>query len=442
MIKILSVIPSSPAAKAGILPGESIVSINSEPVLDEIDYQALIQHPHLEIEVSDIEGRIRQISVAKSAWASLGLQLDETVAMKPRHCRNHCVFCFIDQMPPGMRKTLYVKDDDWRLSLMMGNYVTLTNVDDQEFIRILKRKASPLYISVHATDPEVRIRMLRNPNAGNILQRLKDLKNHGICFHTQIVLCPGYNDGKVLEKTIEDLAGLWPATLSVAIVPIGMTKYRDHLSQIPAVDRDLASGLIDSIERCQQKFLKSFGTRFVFLSDEFYCLCGRELPEEETYEDYPQIENGIGMIRQFEEECVSCWEDYCSTPVPEAFSERKEKIIIPTGVSVFPYIKRLAEKYAPAWTETKVIPVKNRYFGESITVTGLIVGKDLIHAVKDQDFDRMLISESMLRENTDRFLDDLTLQEVRNTVKGDIVIVPNHGENFIRALYHLEDENE
>ena len=441
MIRILSVMPSSPAAKAGILKDESIVTINGEPVIDEIDYQDLILHPHLEIEVADTAGAVRQVSVAKSSWESLGLQLDETVAMKPRHCQNHCVFCFIDQMPPGMRDTLYVKDDDWRLSLMMGNYVTLTNVDDQEFARILRRKASPLYISVHATDPEVRVRMLRNPRAGKILDRLQALKNHGLQFHAQIVLCPGYNDGAVLGKTLDDLAALWPSALSVAVVPIGMTKYRGKLSQIPPVTRNLSEEVINSVTDRQNRYLKEFGTRFVFLSDEFYCTAGHDMPEEKQYEEYPQIENGVGMIRQFEEECADAYRDL-EAAGKTGMPSRRTRVVIPTGVSVQPFIEKLADRYAPEWVDAEVVPVINHFFGESITVTGLIVGQDLISALKGKKYDRVLISESMLRENTDRFLDDYTLQQVRDALGKPVRIVRNTGESFIQALYGTEDEDE
>ena len=441
MIRILNVLPSSPAAKAGIRTGESIVSVNGDKILDEIDYQALIQHAHLEIEISGESGELRTVSIAKSVWEPLGLQLDETVAMKPRHCRNHCVFCFIDQMPPGMRDTLYVKDDDWRLSLMMGNYVTLTNVDETEFIRILRRKASPLYISVHATDPAVRSAMLRNPNAGIIMERLTALKNHGLQFHAQIVLCPGINDGPVLRRTIEDLASLWPSALSVAIVPIGMTRYRDHLPKIPAVDAEMADRLISVIGSYQQSFQKSFGTRFVFLSDEFYCLCGREMPEEEFYEDYPQIENGVGMIRQFADECRDAFEEIQSSGIIHQ-AHVPVRIAIPTGVSVFPHIEKLVHQYAPEWVDAEVIPVENRFFGPSITVTGLIVGEDLLSALKDKIFDRVLISESMLQENGDRFLDDMTLNQVAGVLGKPVCVVRNTGEAFIEALFQTEDENE
>ena len=442
LIRILSVNPSSPAAGAGIKPGEFLVSINGEQVIDEIDYQDLIQHAHLEVTLSSPQGITRCVSIAKSAWEPLGIRLDESVAMKPRHCRNHCIFCFIDQMPPGMRKTLYVKDDDWRLSLMMGNYVTLTNVDDKEFVRILRRKASPLYISVHATDGDVRIRMLRNPNAGNILERLITLKNHGIQFHTQIVLCPGYNDGEVLRKTLEDLAALWPAALSVAIVPIGVTKFREKLERIPTVDPDLASKLIKTITDYQKRFRKEFGTRFVFLSDEFYCISGQVIPKEETYEDYPQIENGVGMIRLFEEECAEAFDEIRTKHPDPEYVPQKTKMIIPTGVSVMPHIQKLAQMYAPPWVETEVVPVKNKFFGETITVTGLIVGRDLIETLRNRQFDRVLISESMLRENSDMFLDDISLEQVRNAIGKPVIIVENKGESFIKALYMTEDDHE
>ena len=440
MIRILSVSPSSPAEKAGIRPGESIVSINGEQVIDEIDFQALIIHPHLEMKIADQNGSVRPVTVAKSRWESLGVVLDETVILKPRSCRNHCIFCFIDQMPKGMRRSLYVRDDDWRLSLMMGNYVTLTNVDDEEFARILRRKASPLYISVHATDPEVRCRMLRNPNAGNILERLTAMKNHGLQFHAQIVLCPGYNDGKILKKTLEDLASLWPSALSVAIVPIGVTKFRDKLTQIPCVDQEGAEQLTRELGRFQERCLKEFGTRFAFLSDEFYCIAGMDMPKEEIYEDYPQIENGVGMIRQFEEECEEAFLELSEKEIPRP--EHTIRLAIPTGVSVAPHIEKLCERYAPSWAKTEVIPVVNRFFGETITVTGLIVGTDLLHSLEGKIYDAVLISGSMLRENTECFLDDMTLEEVRKKAGKPIRVVGNTGEAFIRALYQLEDSDE
>lgn len=443
MIKILSVAPSSPAFRAGIRPGESIISINDEKIIDEIDYQDLIQHAHLEMDICGIDGKIRRISIAKSSWESLGICLDETTAMKPRHCRNHCVFCFVDQMPPGMRKSLYVKDDDWRLSLMMGNFVTLTNVDDEEFARILRRKASPLYISVHATDGIIRNKMLRNPNADKILDRLTALKNHGLQFHAQIVLCPGINDGIVLEKTLSDLSRLYPSALSVAIVPLGITRFREKLPSLPTVHPEMARNLICMIQNYQDRYLHELGTRFVYLSDEFYCLCGLEPPEEDCYEGFPQIENGVGLIRQFEEECADAYRELKQLPEGRRLQHSAGRIVIPTGVSVKPHIEKLCRMYAPDSVQINVIPVLNTFFGTSITVTGLIVGQDLIRTLKDKEFDLVLISESMLRENTNRFLDDITLNEVQEAIGGKpIRIVQNNGESFIRAIWQMEEKYE
>ena len=433
-IRILSVTHGSPAEKAGILPEELIEEINHEPVLDEIDYQALSAEKILNIRLTARDGHGHSVRIQKQEWEPLGLCLDETIHMKPRHCRNHCLFCFIDQLPKGMRSTLYVKDDDWRLSMMMGNYVTLTNVDDLEFDRILRRKPSPLFISVHATDPDTRVRLLRNPNAGNLLDRLKCLKEAGIEFHSQIVLCPGINDGEILKQTIRDLINLAPASQSLAIVPIGLTKHREKLPDMKMFSPEGAAELIETVEGFQRECMEKLGTRFVYASDEFYCLSGHKLPDEEAYEEYPQIENGVGMLRQLERECEAAWEDLKESGLPAVPPTR---LAIPTGTSAEPYIRKLAERYAPSGTEINVIPVKNRFFGESITVTGLIVARDLIDEMQNVACDRILISETMLKEQSDRFLDNMTLEEVRQALRKEITVVANNGEGFIRALYGL-----
>ena len=434
-IRIQSVEKGSPAYKAGILPDEIIMAINHEPLADEIDYQALSSEKKLSITISDPSGRTRDVFIRKKEWEPLGLCLDETVLMKPRHCRNHCLFCFVDQLPRGMRDTLYVKDDDWRLSLMMGNYVTLTNVDQQEFDRIIRRKVSPLYISVHATDPDVRVRLLRNPSAGNILVRLRALKDAGIQFHCQVVLCPGINNGLVLKQTITDLAGLFPAAQSLAIVPIGLTRHRAALAPMSPVSPEEAAAVITMVREYQAEFRKKFGTRFVFVSDEFYCISGLPFPAEDEYEDYPQIENGVGMLRQFESECIYA---YNALTEQEKSSVCPCRILIPTGLSAYPFIRDLASRFSPSAVSVDVIPVTNRFFGESITVTGLIVASDLLDAVKNRAFDKMLISATMLKENSDRFLDDISLEEVRNTVGKPVVVVENNGEAFVRAIFGME----
>ena len=437
-VRIYAVTSGSPAEKAGIRPDERIVSINGEPVTDEIDYQALSVAAMLTVQIEH-DQVIREINIKKQEWEPLGLCLDETEAMKPRHCRNRCLFCFVDQLPYGMRETLYVKDDDWRLSLMMGNYVTLTNVNEEEFERILARKASPLYISVHATDPSVRCEMLRNRNAGTLMNRLNRLKENGLQFHCQIVLCPGINDGQILSRTIEDLASLYPASRSLAIVPVGLTKHRQGLADLKGFDANSAHELINIVRDYQQRFLKKIGTRFVYPSDEFYCICNEPVPEDCEYEDYPQIENGVGMLRLLEQECEEAWEFLFADGFPETC--KKRKLLIPTGVSAQPFIERLSRKYAPQGTDVSVIAVKNRFFGESITVTGLIVGKDLMDALQGISCDQILLCDTMLRENTDRFLDDTTLDEVRLKLNMPIRVIPNNGEALIRALWEMEDEN-
>ena len=428
----------SPADKAGIGAEDRIVSINGEAVTDEIDYQALSAVARLEIEYLHLD-EVRKVVVRKEEWEPLGLRLDEREAMKPRHCRNRCLFCFVDQLPEGMRETLYVKDDDWRLSMMMGNYVTLTNVNDQEFDRIIARKASPLFISVHATDPQTRCEILHNKNAGSLMNRLSRLKDNGLEFHCQIVLCPGVNDGAVLKKTIEDLASLWPASRSLAIVPVGLTKHREGLASLKGFDAESARSLISDISEYQKRFLKELGTRFVFPSDEFYCLCGEPLPQNDEYEDYPQIENGVGMLRLLEQECEEASEFLF--PDGNNGTGDPETILIPTGISAQPFIEKIVNRYKPQNTVAHVIPVINRFFGETITVTGLIVGRDLIDTLRGIPCDRILLCDTMLRDQTDRFLDDTTLDEVSSALNRPICIVRNNGESLIRALWKMEEDN-
>ena len=434
-VRILSVTPGSPAESAGIRADGMILSINGEPILDEIDYQALSVERKLSVIVRQ-GAEDRCFLIEKNEWEPLGLSLDETEAMKPRHCRNRCLFCFVDQLPKGMRSTLYVKDDDWRLSLMMGNYVTLTNVSESEFDRIIARRASPLYISVHATDPEVRCRMLRNPNAGKLMDQLRAFKKNGLEYHSQIVLCPGINDGPVLKQTVDDLISLWPSSRSVAIVPVGLTKHREGLAQLDRFDRDSAGQLLDLVHEWQERCLHELGTRFVFPSDEFFCLSGRELPSNEEYEDYPQIENGVGLLRQLEEGCRESFDYLLPDPRPEI---KKKKILVPTGVSAHDFIEKLYYRYAPENIIVDVVTVPNRFFGETITVTGLIVGQDLIHTLQGLECDEIWLADTMLRDRTDCFLDDITLDEVRTALNRKIRVVPNDGESLIRALWNLEE---
>ena len=430
---ITHVQPGSIAHRLGLVAGDLLESIAGEPIIDQIDYQALTAQARFDMVVTRADGTQKTFHVRKQDWQPLGLTLDQTIISKPRPCRNHCIFCFIDQMPPGMRKTLYVKDDDWRLSLMMGNYITMTNIDDKELDRIIRRKVSPLYVSVQCTDPDMRVKLLRNPNAALIMERLRLLKDNGIRFHCQVVLCPGWNDGDILMKTLDDLATLAPAAQSVALVPIGLTKFRDNLPCIKPYDAQMAADLIESVKPLQERFLNELGTRFVFPADEFYCLSGHPLPEDIEYEDYPQIENGVGMLRMFETDLQYAVEDY---PVAETAPRH---LVIATGTSIAPFLQELCDRYAPKGTKVTVRPIINRFFGETVTVAGLITGGDLVDQCRDVVADEILIVRSMIRAEGDMFLDDMTVEEVRKALPAPLHITENTGEGFWRAISGLEE---
>ena len=434
-IRIIRVGIGSAAEKAGLKAGDFLTRINGEEILDEIDYQALVCSSVTDLEITGESGATRHVRIRKAEWEPLGITLDESVILKPRHCANHCVFCFVEQMRPGMRPTLYVKDDDWRLSLMMGNYITLTNVSDAEFDRILKRKVSPLYISVHATDPDVRRSLLRNPKAGDLMKRLKALKDNGQTFHCQIVLCPGLNDGEILRRSIEELAALWPAAESLAVVPVGLTRFRENLTPISPVGPDEAAKVLEMTSFFQEKYLKELGTRFVFPSDEFYLTAGASLPEEEEYEDYPQIENGVGMLRSTAEEVKTTARLLEGTEPPSP-----RRLLIPTGVSAAPWLRDLCRRYAPEGTEVTVFPVVNHFFGETVTVTGLLTGTDLCEQLSGIECDEILISSVMLRENEGCFLDDMTVDMLSRRLGKPVRVSDNTGEGLLRALYGLEEE--
>ncbi len=419
--------PHGVAYRRGIRAGDALIAINGEEIIDEIDYQALSSRSRLNLTILKADGQETTVRLIKAKEAPLGLRLADTLACKPRSCRNKCVFCFIDQMPPGMRKSLYVKDDDWRLSLMMGNYITLTNVDDREFDRILRRKASPLYISVHATDPDVRVKMMNNPNARLIMERLRRLSDAGLRFHCQIVLCPGYNDGDVLKKTLADLSALYPAAQSAALVPVGLTRFREHLAPLVPYDREKAKSLLDYAHGFQKHMLERAGTRFVFPSDEMYLIAGEELPPEEAYEGYPQLENGVGLLRRFENEMREAAEAGGVPALPR-------RVLIPCGKSIAPVMRRWIKQYGPSCVQAAVQPILNTFFGETVTVTGLITGGDLKEQLRGADAEEILLCGNTLRAEGDLFLDDMPLQELRDALKIPITVVPNDGFSLYRAL--------
>ena len=425
--RILAVEPHGVAYRRGIRAGDSLIAINGEPILDEIDYQALTGKTRLDISLLRADGREETVRIIKAKDASLGLRLDDTLACHPMACKNKCVFCFIDQMPPGMRKTLYVKDDDWRLSLIMGNYITLTNVDEAEFQRILRRKASPLYISVHATDPDVRVKMMKNPNARFLMDRLRRLSDAGLHFHCQIVLCPGYNDGDVLKKTLDDLSGFYPAAQSAALVPVGLTKFRQGLPHVEPFTRETARAVMEIARDYQSRLMRTIGTRFVFPADEMVLIAGEKIPQEAEYEGFPQIENGVGLLRKFEDALKASARENARPPLPR-------RVLIPCGTSIAPVMRGWMDAYAPQGVKAAVRPIRNTFFGETVTVTGLITGGDLKEQLQDTNADEILLCANTLRAEGDLFLDGMSLDELKASLKPAVTVVPNDGASLFRAL--------
>lgn len=428
MQRVFSVEPGGIAARYGIAPGDEIESINGERLIDEIDYQALTAGRHLTLLVRKADGSTKEVELLKPRNAPLGLQFDRPLIGDPRSCANNCIFCFIDQMPEGMRQSLYVKDDDWRMSLMMGNYVTLTNVSDREFERIIRRKASPLYISVHATDPAVRMAMMRQQRAENLMPRLQRLREEGMSFHCQIVLCPGINDGKVLEKTLQDLLALSPAAVSAALVPVGLTKFRDALTPLSPYTREQAQEILVQCERFQQLALEKAGSRFVFPADELLCIAQADLPDEAYYEGYPQIENGVGMIRMMEDQLKEAAASAADTQPLAA----QPSITIACGTSIAPTMHRWVQAYASGSHPVQIQPIVNSFFGDTVTVSGLVVGQDLAQQIQGSTSEMLLLPESMLSHDGEHFLDNMTLAELEQIIGIPVRTVPVNGH----ALYH------
>ena len=422
---IKNVPEESLGAELGLQPGDELLRINGEEVIDVIDYQALIACEELTLTYLH-EGQEQEVSCEKDEWEELGVEF-EGALLRTRVCKNHCVFCFIDQMPKGCRPSLYVKDDDWRMSLMMGNFVTLTNVDDRELDRIVRRHASPLYSSIHATDGKVRREMMRNPAAERILYQLKTLAKAGIQFHGQVVLCPGLNDGAVLEKTFADLVALYPAAQSVAVVPVGLTGHREGLYPLRPFTADEADEVLRTVARWQKKCYKELGTRFVFASDEFYCIAGRKLPKEASYEDFAQIENGVGLYAQLRAEFDEAMADAQESPQPKRFT-------IACGVSAAPLLEEMIGAYHFEHLDLDIRPVRSAFFGGAVTVTGLITGGDLVRELEGIDTGAVLITESMLRAQQDLFLDDMTLEEVQSRIGVPVHIIENTGSALADVL--------
>lgn len=431
--RVVSVFPGSLAARYGIHAGETLISINRTPVLDLVDYQYLTARPSLEILLEAQDGTQRTIHVHKRTEDPLGLTLESSLMSCPKTCANHCMFCFIEQMPPGMRPSLYVRDDDWRLSLMAGNFVTLTNLPKHEMDRMIERKASPIYVSVHTTNGELRNRMLQHVHADRIMEHLRRFADNGMSFHCQVVLCPGINDGAELDRTLRDLASLAPHALTVALVPVGLTKYREHLYPLRPYTKEEAAQVVRQAHAFQLEMLEKHNTRFVFPSDEFYQIAGIPLPDTESYEDFPQFENGVGLLTRLRDEFETALR-----LDPDHSEAVPRRVIMATGTSVAPFMRELTQKNPIPGVEITIKPIINRFFGETVTVSGLITGQDLVAQLKGAEADEILITESMLREGEDIFLDDMTLSTAQEELGIRITPVPDDGADLLYALRGTE----
>ena len=428
---IRSVEEDSPAFKAGI-PGDStLISINRNEIFDVLDYRFYQNEKRLKLKIEN-NGKIKNYSIKKDEYEELGLIFDTYLMDEQRSCKNKCVFCFIDQLPAGMRKSLYFKDDDSRLSFLFGNYITLTNITDHEIERIIKLHISPINISVHTTNPELRCKMMNNRFAGDALSVLYKLADAGIAINCQLVLCPGYNDGDELRRSLTDLTAL-STVQSIAAVPVGLTAHREGLADLEPFNKQTASAVLDILSEFSDLTLKKYGKRRVFGSDEFYILSERNIPDVSYYEDFLQLENGVGMWSLFLDEAINAIESEYN----EFLLRAERKITVATGEAAYPLIKNIVDIACKKWHNLycEVIKIKNKFFGGHITVTGLITGTDLIGQLKGKEIgDELLISSSMLRSEKDKFLDDITIETVEKELNIKLRIIENNGFEFIANL--------
>ncbi len=422
--KINKIIPDSIAEEMGFEVGDSILSINGMKPRDLIDYQFLCAEEYLELEVLDIQGNLHQVEIEKDEDEDLGLEFENALFDGLLQCNNHCPFCFIDQQPPGKRDSLYFKDDDYRLSFLYGSYLTLTNLTQKEWERIAQMRLSPLFISVHATEPEIRIKLLKNNRAGQILEQLKWFQNNRLQIHAQVVVCPGINDNLSLEKTLLDLASFhkidFPTVISAAVVPVGLTHFRDNLDELIPVTKDKAKEVIKQVQKLQKQFKSKLGTTFAWLADEWFLIAGEDLPQPDHYEDYPQIGNGVGSIRQFMQD----FQQKANQLLPVSINKKKQlKWVVGNAVekAFIPLINQLNQVdnlTVDLWA------LKSDYWGQEMTVTGLLTGQDILKSLENQDLgDGILLPSLMLKYDDTCFLDDLRVEDLEKQLNTKIFIV-------------------
>lgn len=432
-VKIDSIATGSRAAAHGIMPNDILISINGQEVTDVLDYRFLETERELKLLLSR-NGEEYTVEIKKPQYAEIGLEFETYLMDEQRSCRNKCVFCFIDQLPKGMRDTLYFKDDDDRLSFLFGNYITLTNIDDREVDRILKMHISPINVSVHTMDPELRCKMMSNRFAGESLRHLYKLAQGGIKLNCQIVLCPGLNDGAALEYSLKELYSLGESLLSVACVPVGLTRYREGLYPLTPFTKETAAAAVDLLEAYGDKFLKERGSRTVFASDELYIMAEREIPPLEFYEDFPQIENGVGMLRNLQDEFDWALEE-CTLPTAP------RHVTIPTGECGYQFINNLLDGLREKCHNLTIdlIPVHNDFFGGTVNISGLLTGRDLIKNLENRNLgDEVLIVSNMLRADEDVFLDDVTLAQLSEELGVPARRITPTGDGMLAAILGQE----
>ena len=441
--RIKQIEPGSIAEELELEPQDVVLAVNGQQIEDIFDYHYLTNEEYLTVLVRKANGEEWELEIEKEFEEDLGIVFENSLMDEYRSCSNKCIFCFIDQMPKGMRDTLYFKDDDSRLSFLQGNYVTLTNMSDHDIDRIIRYHLEPINISFHTMNPELRCRMLNNRFAGDIFRKVKRLAEAGIEMNGQIVLCKGVNDGEELEYSIKTMTEYLPYLRSVSVVPVGLTRFRDGLYPLESFNGEDAAGVIDSIERWQSILYEQYGTHFIHASDEWYILAGRDFPEKERYDGYLQLENGVGMMRLlFEEveECLNSLED-------ELEEEKRtvRNISLATGLLAAPYMEKLYQMIRRRYPFVKmsVYPIQNRFFGERITVSGLLTGQDLMEQLKQEILgSELLLPVSMLRSGEQVFLDDITVEELERSLQIKVRIVKSSGYDFVRAVTGLDVNSE
>lgn len=434
--EIKEITPGSIAEEVELEPGDRLLSINGNEVIDIIDYKYLVTDEELVIEVEKPDGEIWEIEIEKEYDEDLGIIFREGILDKPMKCHNKCIFCFIDQLPNGMRNTLYFKDDDSRLSFLQGNFLTLTNMKSEDIDRIIKYKISPINVSVHTTNPELRVQMLNNRFAGNIYEILKKLSAGGITINTQVVCCPGINDGKELTRTIEDLYALYPNVNSVAVVPIGVTKHRQNLPHLKTFDKETSFKQIEDVEKLQEKYMKEIGEPFVRLSDEFYIVAEKKLPFADHYAGFKQIEDGVGM--------VTLLLDTIRSTIGSLKTKGKGSFTFITGALVYPYILTIKEMIESVNKDIdiSVEMIPNKFFGETITVTGLLTGTDIINTLKERGArDNIILPNNIIRKGYELadndeliLLDDYTIGDLSRELNRKVLLCDYTGDDLISII--------